>query len=401
MPLWNLQFEQITVAQLEALRTVPVAEGRRLEYKREVAVATGDDKREFLYDVTSFANGAGGHILIGVECMDGLPIALTGLDVAEIDSMMLRMQNLLRDCVQPRLPGVLMRGVGLPDGRAVLVVRVPQSWIGPHMVRMGRTTRFYTRSSAGKHEMDIDELRQAFALTGSLPQRLREFRDARLCQVGDRTLPIILRKGPLLVVHALPVSAWTERAEVDLSGLNDRVADLQMLRIGSSGGRYSLDGFTCHTNESRRAEAAGYLHVFRGGQVEVVDGELLSESPLLGGDGNLSTAGEHLGSRLLQHAAQALRVQASLGVPSPVWISIALLHVEGLKLYSAQSLHSGVGGQPIDRHEVRIPMSEVREFDSDLSDALRPALDTLWNACGYPRCWLYDKDGASHAAWRR
>ena len=43
------------------------AEGRTLDYKRTLPGSTDEEKREFLADVSSFANAAGGDIVYGID----------------------------------------------------------------------------------------------------------------------------------------------------------------------------------------------------------------------------------------------------------------------------------------------------------------------------------------------
>ena len=73
------RFEDITKADIDALVANAVAEGRTIEYKRELPGNSDEDKREFLADVSSFANGAGGDIIYGVEEDKGVPTAASGL----------------------------------------------------------------------------------------------------------------------------------------------------------------------------------------------------------------------------------------------------------------------------------------------------------------------------------
>ena len=61
--IFNLPLTQIDAAQLETLRADAVREGRQLEYKETLPGNSDDDKREFLGDVTSFANAAGGDLI--------------------------------------------------------------------------------------------------------------------------------------------------------------------------------------------------------------------------------------------------------------------------------------------------------------------------------------------------
>jgi hypothetical protein len=64
---FSLPLTQIDDALLESLRADRVREGRQLDYKETLPGARDDDKREFLSDVTSFANAAGGDIIYGLR----------------------------------------------------------------------------------------------------------------------------------------------------------------------------------------------------------------------------------------------------------------------------------------------------------------------------------------------
>jgi hypothetical protein len=57
---FNFPLAQIDATHLETLRVDTIREGRQLEYKETLPGNSDEDKREFLSDVTSFANAAGG-----------------------------------------------------------------------------------------------------------------------------------------------------------------------------------------------------------------------------------------------------------------------------------------------------------------------------------------------------
>jgi predicted HTH transcriptional regulator len=50
------------------------SEGKTLDYKRDLVGRSDTDKREFLHDVSSFANTLGGHLIFGMDEKDGEPI---------------------------------------------------------------------------------------------------------------------------------------------------------------------------------------------------------------------------------------------------------------------------------------------------------------------------------------
>src|SRR3982074_1362806 len=108
--------------------------------------------KEFLGDVSSFANAIGGDLVYGVTEArkdgkpTGIPETVDGLAGVNQDAEALRLESMLRDGIAPRLTGVLLSWVpGFPEGR----------WSGPHMVTYKQHSRFYGRTSGGKYALDV------------------------------------------------------------------------------------------------------------------------------------------------------------------------------------------------------------------------------------------------------
>ena len=59
-------FDQLVKDDIDGLVTNQVKEGRTTEYKQELPSGRDADKKEFLADVSSFANAAGGDLVYGV-----------------------------------------------------------------------------------------------------------------------------------------------------------------------------------------------------------------------------------------------------------------------------------------------------------------------------------------------
>ena len=107
--------DQLTAADLASLVTNAVEEGRKLDYKRELPGSSDADKRELCADVSSFANTSGGYLLFGVDEDQGVPIGLLGLTELNIDETRQIIENLVRDCVKPRLPGLSIGACNVPQ----------------------------------------------------------------------------------------------------------------------------------------------------------------------------------------------------------------------------------------------------------------------------------------------
>jgi predicted HTH transcriptional regulator len=59
--------DHITEADLQALISDAVPEGRTIEYKRALPGNSDGEKKEFLADISSFANTSGGDLIYGMD----------------------------------------------------------------------------------------------------------------------------------------------------------------------------------------------------------------------------------------------------------------------------------------------------------------------------------------------
>jgi len=68
------EFAGIAKEDIESLVTDAVSEGRGIEYKGLLPKkGNDDDTKEFLADVSSFANASGGDLIFGIRAKDGVP----------------------------------------------------------------------------------------------------------------------------------------------------------------------------------------------------------------------------------------------------------------------------------------------------------------------------------------
>src|SRR5579862_9215117 len=125
MNLDSKPLADITGVDIQALLDGQIAEGKRLDYKRDLPGSKDSDKKEFLFDVSSFANASGGHLVYGIDEKAGVPTQLTGLAVADTDAEILRLQSAIQDGIEPRIPGVELLFVSIAAGKTILLIKVP------------------------------------------------------------------------------------------------------------------------------------------------------------------------------------------------------------------------------------------------------------------------------------
>ena len=102
-------FDNITKDNIDALLATGVPEGRTIEYKLALPDNADKDKKEFLADISSFANAAGGDLLYGVAAANGIPTAIPGLGVTNADAEIQRLDSMIQTGIDPRIPGVRIK----------------------------------------------------------------------------------------------------------------------------------------------------------------------------------------------------------------------------------------------------------------------------------------------------
>ena len=113
MSLLAKQVEQLTEADLQSLVTSGVPESQLIDYKQTAVGNSDKDRYEFLADVSSFANSSGGEIIFGIAEANGLPSQICGLNVANGDQEILRLEQMARTGIRPPIHGIITRAIPL------------------------------------------------------------------------------------------------------------------------------------------------------------------------------------------------------------------------------------------------------------------------------------------------
>ena len=210
----------ISEADLSALIANGVAEGRTIDYKRVLPGNTDAEKKEFLADTSSFANTGGGDLVFGMDEVGGLPTQIAGLQAADLDLEIRRLDSILAAGLSPRIRYAI-RTVTTAAGERVLVLRVERGWAGPHRVVFQQHDKFYGRNSAGKYPLDVNELRTAFTLSSTVTERIRAFRTDRIIALSNNQTPLPFMDSPTVVFHCIPLEAFAGAAQYNVRPLYD------------------------------------------------------------------------------------------------------------------------------------------------------------------------------------
>jgi hypothetical protein len=381
MSLMHVPFDEVTESSLRQLIADEVVESRTIEYK-ELVPDTRDGRKDFLADVSSFANAVGGDLVLGVRESGGRPVALVGLgNRDQIDDEKQRVENLLRDGIDPPLSLVQMKDVLLETGSFCLVLRIPRSWHPPHMVALNG--RFYSRNSVGKYPLDVSELRQIFARNETTAERIRRFRAERLAKIVAAETPCPLKGTGRVVVHVIPLSSADPLGPaIDVRDVGQKdPAAMPLLRGGGFNQRYNADGFLNYY------DGWGYSQLFRNGAIEGVDaGWLLAAERQ-----QRALPGEEFERQVLGSIRQYMEVQEKrLKLHPPTAALLSLLAVRGFSVLAGP----GRLGIPIEVSDVLVPEAVIDAPAYRFPDsAVKPLFDVVWNASGYEGSPNFDIHG--------
>jgi len=379
-----INLNELTIGHIQGLVTAETEESLTLEYKSILPGLGADDRREMLYDVAAMANASGGDLIYGIQDRrdeenqsTGIAEKLSVLKIENVQAEIARIENLIRDSIAPRLSGIMVRVVQSDQGDA-LVIRVPRSWNGPHMVTFHSVNKFFSRNNTGKFPMDVYQVGQAFAQQRSLGERIERWRSERIAKInrGEGSIPV---GGPsLLVIHFIPALAILQPT---LAG-NWFVPEQLKLKIrplslgGSFNYRYNSLGYVVYPGPS----GYGYTQLYRTGILEYVDGAVLNGQQT--DSGQVIIASALLEQKLVEALENTWSLIGPLGISPPLYMGVSLLKVKGSimsqggRFFLAPMVFTE---DVVTTPEIQIEaIEEPRPFQS----TLLPVINSIWQAAG-------------------
>ena len=373
-----MPLSEITREHFERMIRDGIPESRELDYKQARPLGNEAGKKEFLKDITAFANTIGGHMVIGLAEDGGVPTGIVEITDTTADDEKLRLKNLIRDGVQPGLLGVEMHEVALDDGGFGLVIRVPRSWNPPHRVSLGGVNKFYLRNSSGADEMDVEQLRGVFFGGAELGRRIREFRDERLTSINNGTDLARVPSGNRFIIHILPAGRMVGDSDVIASTRGFVPLSWNPRLAGQAyNTRFNMDGVLSYLGTSSQS-AEDYTQLYRDGRVEYVVGNFVLGPA---SSGNLVINRQFIRDSIVNIVPDHINYLARWGFSAPFFVMVSL-----------QGAHRmSMGGQAGDRAEMKFEplLIEGGSYEPggvQWARMVKPLLDAIWNAFGHPRC---------------
>lgn len=380
-----------TQEHIDQLVSEQTLEGPHLDFKRDFPTGWNESaKHEFLADATAFANSGGGDIVFGID-EDGQAQASAVIpqSIQNTDQEIRRLQDFLLNLVEPRLPGAKVHTVTVSVAGVsghVVVVRIPQSWAGPHRVKTNQ--HFYIRDGLRKRQLDIPELRSLFLRTEKQAEKVNNFRTERLGKILSGDAPHRLVDGPVLVVHLIPTQAALGLVQVDPIPYTNQQS-LPIIGWSGRNARLNIDGALVVRNETQHNESEGYSQLFRNGFFE--SALVLTRRTK---DGKrMSLAGRSYEEYLIELLRNFRLELDRLGVNNECAVMLSLLRADEVKLAIKSDWDIDYPHQTLfDRKTLVLPDVLARS-DATPQQAMKPAFDLIWQAAGFVGSQNYNSSG--------
>lgn len=390
----------ITKTDIDFLIENKIGESKTLEYKETLPDSKDSAKKEFLADISSFANASGGDVIYGIKAAinadgkkTGEPEEIVPLQGITADEAKLQIENLIRTGIEPRITVHVKEIAGYcDDGNGfIILVRIPQSFASPHMVTFKNSSRFYCRNSAGKYQLDVQEIRNLFLATDSQADRIRSFMQNRLSKIMADETPISLSMPHRLVLHVFPLNSFLNKKRLDLSTDHKLMLNFRPIAVSGWDHRYNLDGFLTYRADRETKLCSSYCQIFFDGTIEAVYADILraqgGREPQNGDTAFIASIAYE--RYVIEAITNYFKGYKTLGIEAPIVIYMTLLGCKGAYLFVGR----GHDYEPIDRDVAILPEVQTGILDEEVPTIMKPIFDAVWNACGHPRSYNYTDNG--------
>jgi len=248
-------------------------------------------------------------------------------------------------------------------------------------------SRFYSRNSAGKYPLDVSEIRAAFALSESLPEKARRFREERVARIIADETPVPLAHTSRTILHLLPLASLDPAFTIDLKLVENNHNNLRPMGASGCNFHYNFDGFVTYDG-TPTASSLGYVQVFRNGVIESTESALLTYRNQQG-VGVINNV--RFEDRLVNALQAYIRQIQQWDIEPPYLVMLNLIGVKNHVITNRVDWFDGI--HTIGRDTLMLPDILIEEGQSNFGALLRPAFDALWQASGLSGSRNYDKDG--------
>ena len=368
-----------------------IQENLYLDYKRELKLEGSEERKEFLYDISSFANSEGGIIIFGIDedRNTGLPSEIIGIPAPNVDSLIQKIESIIESSIKPRITNIAIKIIEI-SGKIILTIIIPKSLGMPHMVTFRSTNKFYKRRNSGKYLVDIYELNRMFMQNNELQEKSNKFVYDRITSLQKNELnPNFLIRNSTLV-HIVPLSFSQNHNQIPLTKRDDyqKIFDSFIGLMTYSQRHHNFDGYIMYYFSPEYKKITCFLQIFRNGVIELFSDIYCGKAGP--NDDRLLFFADNFEEDCIEFVTKAINFYKEMDLFDPLLIYINLLEQTNVRLYSQSRFRFP---EPIGRDHIKIPPVLFKNYEEDITKILKPAFDVIWQSSGIEKSINYNDLG--------
>jgi hypothetical protein len=239
-----------------------------------------------------------------------------------------------------------------------------------------------TRTSAGKVEMDILQVRDAFLQSAAAEERAQEFYNQRINEHGKNFSPD--GEYPRVLVHLLPLDSFVRPPKYRVGELLAQGQSFLPIGTYNQTHRVNLDGLVFYDGPNDNSR----VQIFRNGCVEglyrcnsTFDDSKIPAIPI-----------PRLELIIMERLPQWIAGLGALGMHPPIAIYISLLGLGRGKIFFSDG-DGLLFTRPTPADQLRLPDTVLTDAAQSLGPVLRYTFDALWNSFNEPKSPNFDESG--------
>lgn len=366
-----------------------------LDFKRDLYGKYDNDKRELLKDVSAFANGNGGEIIIGIE-EDDLSQAKTlyGIKTDNISIEKNRIEQIIMNGLEPKLDTFKVQYIELSDNKYAIIIRIEHSPLFPHMVSYQRLNKFYIRKSDKNLLLDVYELRNLFLKSENFMQEIRQFNQDRIKHTIENNTILPTIKAPKILINFIPFNAFTKPNYLNLAQSD--------LKMNFPEQRINFDGILAYQMNDKGINS--YAQLYRNGIIEFLSSSNKVFDEIDNPFNNINITdgnklkiiyGDKCGYEyyLMRKSYEFAKIIKKFRIQTPIYIFLSIIDAKGYRiLYTNKQGESKITAS-IDRNILSLPEIELKDYEFDIKEKTHQIFNMIWNSCGEQQSINYNKDG--------
>ena len=223
-------------------------------------------------------------------------------------------------------------------------------------------------------------------LSEQITEKIRSFRAERVRKLKKMmNCPAELVEGGKIILHLIPLSAFSTETEIDVVNALEIRSQLQPIGSGGWNHRVNLDGFLTYSSSRRLSNGnESYAQLFRNGIIETAASidSFFDEKVI---------PSQYYEQEIIRCVNDYLKIFSRYGLEMPVYVFLSFVNVKDYALMVVN--HRVSGGVNLERQDMILPERVITTYDMNIIEILRPIFDMVWNAFGYQRSFNFDENG--------